>query len=150
MLTVAQMSPLASPVLSGTALFGCSIRCRRRARPVYDGDYPACMRCACGDRLPTFTDEERELLKGSSDFFGLNSYSSNMASPGRPRGPGYWEDIGVEWWHVDRGWERTDMGWPVVPWGFRELLLYIQVTSPRMRCEFRVHPIPLTEGLAHV
>lgn len=30
------------------------------------------MKQRCGDRLPDFTAEEKVLLKGSSDFFGLN------------------------------------------------------------------------------
>ena len=34
---------------------------------------PEMMRERCGDRLPEFTAEEKVLLKGSSDFFGLNS-----------------------------------------------------------------------------
>lgn len=29
-------------------------------------------------RLPTFTDAEKAALKGSSDFFGLNFYSSEL------------------------------------------------------------------------
>lgn len=98
------------------------------AEPVHFGAYPACMRSACGDRLPRFTAEESELLRGSSDFFGLNSYSANLAAAcHRPLGGGgYWEDIGVEWWHRDPDWEKTDMDWPIVPWAFRELLLYVQ------------------------
>eukprot|EP00929_Paragymnodinium_shiwhaense_P059971 TRINITY_DN29996_c0_g1_i1.p1 TRINITY_DN29996_c0_g1~~TRINITY_DN29996_c0_g1_i1.p1 ORF type:complete len:587 (-),score=104.70 TRINITY_DN29996_c0_g1_i1:569-2329(-) len=98
------------------------------ADPVYFGDYPSCMREACGDRLPRFSEEESRRLKGSSDFFGINSYSSNYAAPAQKDlgGGGWWQDIGVEWWHTDKDWERTDMDWPIVPWGFRELLLDIQ------------------------
>jgi len=36
------------------------------------------MRERVGERLPTFTDAQREQLKGSSDFFGLNWYSVRM------------------------------------------------------------------------
>jgi len=46
------------------------------ADPVYLGDYPEEMRNICGERLPEFSGEERELLKGSCDFFGLNTYSA--------------------------------------------------------------------------
>jgi hypothetical protein len=29
-----------------------------------------------GDRLPVFTEDEKALLKGPSDFFGMNMYTS--------------------------------------------------------------------------
>ncbi len=49
------------------------------ADPVFlTGDYPKEMRDALGDRLPSFTAQEQEALKGSSDFFGLNHYSSHI------------------------------------------------------------------------
>jgi len=32
-----------------------------------------------GNRLPTFTDEESKLLKGSFDYLGLNHYTSSYA-----------------------------------------------------------------------
>ena len=52
------------------------------------------MRKTCGDRLPTFTEEEKKMLLGSSDFFGLNHYSTHIcgktstakALAGLPRG----------------------------------------------------------------
>merc|ERR1719235_143451 len=51
------------------------------ADPIYgDGKYPEIMRTVCGDRLPTFTAEESEQVRGSSDFFGLNSYSTHLAA----------------------------------------------------------------------
>jgi beta-glucosidase len=38
------------------------------ADPIYlDGEYPASLKEMLGDRLPKFTEEERALVKGSSD-----------------------------------------------------------------------------------
>eukprot|EP00347_Sterkiella_histriomuscorum_P021037 403335503 len=45
--------------------------------PVVYGKYPDVMIEAVGDRLPKFTDEQVELIKGSYDFIGLNHYTSN-------------------------------------------------------------------------
>jgi hypothetical protein len=42
---------------------------------VYQGDYPSLMRERCGNRLPRFTADQRSMLVGSADFFGLNHYS---------------------------------------------------------------------------
>lgn len=47
------------------------------ADPIYFGQYPESMRKQLGDRLPTFTDEERELVQGSNDFYGMNHYTAN-------------------------------------------------------------------------
>ncbi|PTB81188.1 glycoside hydrolase family 1 protein [Trichoderma longibrachiatum ATCC 18648] len=47
------------------------------ADPIYRGEYPASMRKQLGDRLPIFTPEERELVHGSNDFYGMNHYTSN-------------------------------------------------------------------------
>lgn len=44
------------------------------------GDYPASMRAILGDALPKFTPVQRQLLKGSADFFGLNHYGTGWAS----------------------------------------------------------------------
>lgn len=98
---------------------------------VYMGDYPECMRSACGSRLPVFTEEERRLLKGSSDFFGLNHYSTLysaglMSDEEREQGnASYGSDKGTVM-RFDPEWKTTDMGWAIVPWGFRKLLEYIQ------------------------
>ena len=48
------------------------------AGPVFHGDYPQPLKDMVGDRLPAFTQEEKDLLKGSSDFYGLNLYTTNL------------------------------------------------------------------------
>ncbi|KAK6822600.1 Beta-glucosidase 1B [Apiospora arundinis] len=47
------------------------------ADPIYFGKYPDSMRKQLGDRLPTFTEEERALVQGSNDFYGMNHYTAN-------------------------------------------------------------------------
>ncbi|KAF4498942.1 beta-glucosidase [Fusarium agapanthi] len=45
--------------------------------PLYKtGDYPEPMRAQLGGRLPRFTPEESKLVLGSSEFYGMNSYSA--------------------------------------------------------------------------
>ncbi|KAI0566171.1 beta-glucosidase family GH1 [Gracilaria domingensis] len=100
------------------------------ADPVYFGDYPESMRRTVGSRLPAFTSEEKKLLKGSSEFFGLNHYSSTYSTglkhvDGGDQSATYGGDIGVKE-EAESNWQRTDMGWSIVPWGFRNLLIYIQ------------------------
>ncbi|KAI3942363.1 hypothetical protein MKW92_034471 [Papaver armeniacum] len=46
------------------------------AAPLVFGDYPEIMKRNVGSRLPSFTPYEAKLVKGSSDFFGLNHYAS--------------------------------------------------------------------------
>ncbi|KAG6860130.1 hypothetical protein C0995_015365 [Termitomyces sp. Mi166 len=48
------------------------------ADPIYKGYYPASLVSSLGDRLPKFTSEEIVVVKGSSEFFGLNNYTSNL------------------------------------------------------------------------
>lgn len=102
------------------------------ADPIYKGDYPAIMKEKLGARLPTFSTEEKAILKGSSDFFGLNHYTTMYAA--HNEGPlkkqsvygngGISEDQDVEL-SVDENWELTLMKWPVVPWGCKKLLTWI-------------------------
>ncbi|KAF1993474.1 glycoside hydrolase family 1 protein [Amniculicola lignicola CBS 123094] len=47
--------------------------------PWTDGDYPTSLRETLGDILPAFTDEEKELVKGSCDFYAIDPYSSFTA-----------------------------------------------------------------------
>ncbi|KAM0977506.1 hypothetical protein ACFX13_020602 [Malus domestica] len=47
--------------------------------PVTKGSYPKIMQTLIGSRLPKFTKEQSNMLKGSCDFIGLNYYSSSYA-----------------------------------------------------------------------
>ena len=101
------------------------------ADPIWKGDYPAVMRELVGDRLPQFSDADKKLLLGSSDFFGLNHYSTALAAePGQSQGAvtkgngGIFEDARVDL-SRDPSWELSDMEWPVVPDGCRKLLQWI-------------------------
>ncbi len=102
------------------------------ADPLYTGDYPASMRDRVGDRLPVFSDEDRALLRGSADFFGLNHYTTMRAAHAdgdAAHAPtfsnaGISEDQDVAL-SIDPAWPTTAMGWPIVPWGCRKLLEWI-------------------------
>ncbi|KAF8064822.1 beta-glucosidase [Lyophyllum atratum] len=53
-----------------------------RLDPVYLGHYPPYMREVLQDRLPQFTPAELAIIKGSSDFYGMNTYTTNLARAG--------------------------------------------------------------------
>ncbi len=103
------------------------------ADPVYFGDYPASMRERVGERLPEFSEKDAALLKGSSDFFGLNHYTTMMAAQPSEEISGMGDIKGNGGLSADQqvalsddpSWEKTDMGWNIVPWGCRKLLEWI-------------------------
>ena len=103
------------------------------ADPIYVGDYPESMRARVNDRLPEFSDTDRNLIKGSSDFFGLNHYTTMLAEHADRdsivennirANSGIAADQEVLLTD-DPGWSKTDMGWNVVPWGCRKVLEWI-------------------------
>lgn len=102
------------------------------ADPIYFGQYPASMVERLGDRLPQFTEAEIKLVKGSSDFFGLNHYTTTLAADAGQNlkkgsvygNGGISEDQGVNL-ESDPSWKQTSMSWNIVPWGCRKLLEWI-------------------------
>ncbi|KAF8908633.1 beta-glucosidase 1A [Gymnopilus junonius] len=52
------------------------------ADPIYRGHYPPSMKQMLGQRLPDFSMEDIFVVKGSSDFFGLNTYTTNLVQDG--------------------------------------------------------------------
>ncbi|PPQ70986.1 hypothetical protein CVT24_009941 [Panaeolus cyanescens] len=109
------------------------------ADPIYKGYYPSRMKAMLGDRLPEFSPDDVEVVKGSSDFFGLNAYSASLCQLG-----GDDETNGK----VKMGYVRpdgTELGNQAsVPWiqdypeGFRSLLTFVWKTYGK--------PIYITEN----
>ncbi|XP_047515316.1 myrosinase 1-like [Pieris napi] len=113
------------------------------AHPIFSesGDFPAVMkeRVAANSaeqgffrsRLPEFTAEEIDMIKGSSDFFGLNHYTSslivrNESVNGYHVSPSYYDDMGVITYKSNE-WEDIGSPWlKVVPEGFYKLLTKIR------------------------
>ncbi|KAH9323467.1 hypothetical protein KI387_018106, partial [Taxus chinensis] len=65
--------------------------------PLFYGDYPASMSSRVLSRLPKFTDEQIQIVKGSVDFVGINHYTTNYVAddPQFSNLTDYWEDIAV-------------------------------------------------------
>lgn len=98
--------------------------------PIYFGDYPDSMKRIVGARLPVFTDEQKRMIKGSSDFFGINHYTSRYAKYGVSTNPGYDKDTqAMDSILNDKGEQIGIVASPpwlyVVPWGFRKILNWI-------------------------
>jgi len=52
------------------------------ADPIYLGHYPPYMKEVLGDRSPEFTAEEIKVVHGSGDFYGMNTYTTNLCKAG--------------------------------------------------------------------
>ena len=102
------------------------------ADPIYKGDYPQSMKKRLGARLPDFTEGEKEMILGSSDFFGLNHYTTMYASDATNNkeessvygngGLSADQDVNLS---ISPEWKLTSMQWAIVPWGCRKLLKWI-------------------------
>ncbi|KAH9622775.1 hypothetical protein KSS87_007371 [Heliosperma pusillum] len=100
--------------------------------PIFFGDYPLTMRERLGERLPKFSDEEKELLHNSVDFLGLNHYTSRYITHSTENSEehDFYAAQGVdriaEWEDGEKIGERAASEWLyVVPWGIKKTLAYI-------------------------
>ena len=104
----------------------------RVACSIWFGDYPAVMRENAGDLLPRFTEAEKKMIKGSSDFQGVNFYTASYVSAAQRGKPG-------SGWYSDRNASNSatapngtaigtqaDSPWLyIVPWGLNRMLNWI-------------------------
>ncbi|XP_059074442.1 beta-glucosidase 34 isoform X2 [Cryptomeria japonica] len=104
--------------------------------PIFFGDYPSSMRKRVGERLPKFTEDEVEMLKGSIDFIGLNHYGSLYATDKNSSSTirDYYADMAVELTGVRDGvpigpktaFESSAMILYIVPRGIKLLVEYVK------------------------
>ncbi|XP_075448250.1 klotho [Ascaphus truei] len=105
------------------------------ADPIFlSGDYPPVMRDWLTQRnsldlfdfhLPYFTEDEKEMIRGTFDFFALSHYTTVLVQ---------WEKEDIakyDHYHevqsiTDSTWINSPSGSAVVPWGFRKVLNWIQ------------------------
>ncbi|KAF5307525.1 hypothetical protein FQR65_LT06880 [Abscondita terminalis] len=103
-----------------------------------NGDYPEIMKTLVNDRsnkegfaksrLPTFTQEEIQLLKGSTDFLAINHYTTYLAyhqnsEIGEPCSN---KDNGAMYLQ-DSSWPSSNMNeFKSVPWGIRKILKWLK------------------------
>lgn len=129
------------------------------AEPIFgaNGDYPEVMRRVLGRRLPAFSPVMKKMVRRTSDFFGINWYTSRMCSSNtilrtaaalpslvkmasaeaggvwgalaNARVDSYFADVGTVISHR-ASWPLTHMGWPVAPFGFVRMLKYIENHYP--------------------
>ncbi|KAJ2993447.1 hypothetical protein HDV02_002426 [Globomyces sp. JEL0801] len=102
------------------------------ADPIYlSGDYPPSMRLQLGERLPKFTAKESAMLFKSTDFFALNSYTSQYIKDKGPAVPPL-NDLDGNTVATPFDSEGKLIGFKGaaswlydVPWGFSKLIIYI-------------------------
>ncbi|XP_044265972.1 myrosinase 1-like [Tribolium madens] len=111
------------------------------AHPIVYGNYPQVMIDRIEERsikegfkesrLPKFTDNEIEDIKGTYDFIGLNHYTTTLAewstdiAIGKPKST---KDISVNIFK-NSSWEGSASNWlKVVPWGIRKISKWIKDT----------------------
>ncbi|XP_020581167.1 beta-glucosidase 1-like [Phalaenopsis equestris] len=103
--------------------------------PITYGEYPKSLQDIVKERLPTFTAEEINIVKGCVDYVGVNQYTSYyMFDPHLPiqTPTGYQAD-----WNVGFAYERNGVpigpkansDWLyIVPWGMYKAVTYVKET----------------------
>ncbi len=92
--------------------------------PIFKGDYPEHLLSVAKEYFPKDYKRDMGDIKKPIDFVGINYYSGSLvkADPSAP--------LGIK--SVDRGLEKTEMGWEIYPEGLYDILKGLQDTyNPR-------------------
>ncbi|XP_041662215.1 lactase-phlorizin hydrolase-like isoform X2 [Cheilinus undulatus] len=107
------------------------------AHPVFNGDYSDMMKTIIRDRslaaglpksrLPEFTPEEIQRIKGTYDYFGFNHYTTVLAFPVEYGNLQHYDADRGAGTIADRTWLDSGSSWlKVSPFGFRRILNFIK------------------------
>ncbi|ESQ37106.1 hypothetical protein EUTSA_v10002493mg [Eutrema salsugineum] len=92
--------------------------------PLVFGDYPDVMKRIVGKRLPSFSDEESDLVKDSFDFLGIIHYTTmNIAHLSTSRQGDFTSDMNAS---MSNFGKSTFVTIDVLPWGLEGVLEYIK------------------------
>nr|XP_026695054.1 lactase-like protein [Ciona intestinalis] len=110
------------------------------AHPIYVGGWPKVIEDNVGEksrkegrsesRLPAFTQAELDDIMGTSDFLGLNSYTSSIVGHKRKQSPGFFTDSDITT-TFDPSWPPSGSSWlAIYPPGIRKVLSWIKGEYP--------------------
>ncbi|XP_077983311.1 cytosolic beta-glucosidase-like [Glandiceps talaboti] len=121
------------------------------AHPIIHGDYPEMMKKQVmekshaqgltSSRLPSFNQDEINLIRGTADFLGVNHYTTKYVAHqvAELMPAGLSADQDLRGWH-DENWPKCGVGWlRPVPWGIRKLLSWV-------KAEYGAIPVYVTES----
>ncbi|KAL1224388.1 Beta-glucosidase 10 [Cardamine amara subsp. amara] len=119
-------------------------------KPLVFGDYPDEMKRLVGSRLPVFSKEESEQVKGSSDFVGVIHYMTVYITNRGPApslfptsGQGFFSDIGVNMIPIGNA---SLIQWVAIPWGLEGVLEYIKQSYNNPPIYILENGIPMTSS----
>lgn len=131
--------------------------------PLVSGNYPVGIRSVVGSRLPSFTEEQSQKIRGSLDFIGVNHYYTmycfDVPRKSAPMSRDYFQDMSIGMAVERDGFpisNRTSLnGLPVVPQSMQAVLEYIEERSHNTPivvyengfAELNNSSIPLSEAL---
>ncbi|XP_010785593.1 klotho [Notothenia coriiceps] len=98
------------------------------AEPIFgSGDYPVGMRSWLRQlnslELPVFNEEDRQLVKGTYDFFAISHFSTELVTHAKEDSYTYRAMLEVQHM-IDTTWIMSPR--PVVPWGLRKALNWVR------------------------
>ncbi|XP_019725077.1 klotho isoform X1 [Hippocampus comes] len=104
------------------------------AEPIFgSGDYPLGMRSWLRQlnslELPVFNKDDRQLVKGTYDFFAISHFSTELVTHAKEDPYTYMSELEVQHM-VDTTWIKSPR--PVVPWGLRKALNWVKEHYPRV------------------
>uniref|UniRef100_A0A8C5SSN2 Lactase n=1 Tax=Laticauda laticaudata TaxID=8630 RepID=A0A8C5SSN2_LATLA len=132
------------------------------AHPIFiNGDYPEILKTQIEEKinqcsvniakLPTFSNDDKKMVQGTADFFGLSHYTSRLVGvlDNQTCNSDY-ETIGGFSREVDPSWPTTAAPWLyVVPWGLRRLLQFVseEYTNTSIPIYIAANGAPINDGV---